>query len=625
MNYISAENISKSYSEKILFENLSIGVSRGQKVAMVGVNGCGKTTLMNVLAGKAQPDSGKVSVRNGVSVGYLGQNFDFDRNSSIEVNIFNDDNPRHKLIKDYELAVSDPNVDSDYLQELMDKMDTLQAWDFEVNVTSILGFLGLEDLSRTMDTLSGGQLKRVALAKVLIESPDLLIMDEPTNHLDIEIIEWLEKQINSNFQTVLMVTHDRYFLDNVTNEIWELDGGVIHPYKGNYSYFLEKKEEREQILASEVDKAKNQLRKEAEWMRRQPKARGTKAKYRIDAYHELKAKAASGKVDVKLDLDMKVTRQGGKILELEHLEKSYGDLKVVKDFSYIFTKGDKIGIVGKNGVGKSSFLSVLTGGQEPDGGSIDRGTNTVFGYFKQEDFSFNEDDRVIDVVKDIAEFIELPDGSVISASIFLTKFLFPPAMQYGRVGKLSGGERKRLQLLKVLITNPNFLILDEPTNDLDIMTLNVLEEFLQNFKGSLIIVSHDRYFMDNLVEHLFIFEGDGIINDFPGNYTDYRDMLDEMEAEKQSNLKSGVKTETKNTSSINTDSKKATFAEQKEYANLEKEIEKHEAEKQDLINKLNSSGGASFEVLNDISKKIELLTNQIDTKTLRWLELAEKM
>ena len=624
MNYISAENISKSYSEKILFNNLSIGISRGQKVAMVGVNGCGKTTLMNVLAGKETPDSGKVSVRNGVSVGYLGQNFDFVRESTIEANIFNDDNPRHKLIKDYDLAVMDPDVNPDYLQELMDKMDSLQAWDFEVNVKTVLGVLGIDDLERTMDTLSGGQLKRVALAKVLIEAPDLLIMDEPTNHLDIEIIEWLEQQINSNFQTVLMVTHDRYFLDNVANEILELDGGEIFPYKGNYAYFLEKKEEREQILASEVDKAKNQLRKEAEWMRRQPKARGTKAKYRIDAYHELKAKAASGKVEVKLDLDMKVTRQGGKILELEKLEKSYGDLKVVDDFSYIFTKGDKIGIVGKNGVGKSSFLSVLTGAQEPDGGMIDRGTNTVFGYFKQEDFSFNEDDRVIDVVKEIAEFIELPDGSVISASVFLTKFLFPPAMQYGRVGKLSGGERKRLQLLKVLITNPNFLILDEPTNDLDIMTLNVLEDFLQNFKGSLIIVSHDRYFMDNLVEHLFIFEGDGVINDFPGNYTDYRDMLDELEAEKQANLKSGKKDEPK-VSSSNTENKKATFAEQKEYANLEIEIDKHEKEKHDLVNKLTSSGGKGFEELNDISKKIELITNQIDTKTLRWLELAEKM
>ena len=636
MNILSAENVGKSFSEKLLFQNITYGISKGQRVALVGINGSGKTTLLNVLAGKIPPDEGLVSIRKDTRVGYLGQVFDFDFSKNIEENVFDDQNSGHKLVKAYEIAMTNPDISSEEMQDLIEKMEAGNLWDFETKMTNILDMLGISDLSLAISSLSGGQLRRVALAKVLLEDPDLLILDEPTNHLDLEVIEWLEKYLANSQLTLLMVTHDRYFLDNVANEIIELDGGKLHPYKGNYAYFLEKKADREQMEIASAEKARNTLKKELEWMRRQPKARGTKAKYRIEAFYELQEKAKGPALAGKVELEMKQQRQGGRILETYNLNKSYKDKLLVENFSYLFKKGDKIGIVGPNGVGKSTFLNMLVGEIKPDSGEIEVGQNTVYGYFKQTDIFYKDDERVIDIVKNIAENITLPDGSTVSASVFLTRFLFPPAVQYGMVNKLSGGEKKSLQLLLTIVKNPNFLILDEPTNDLDIGTLNVLEEFLSQFQGTLIIVSHDRYFMDNLVEHLFVFEGNGYIRDFPGNYTDYRDWMDdkeeqakvlelknkELEAKKQS--VTSIVAASQIAEPIKKVVAKLSFKEQKEYESLEKEIEKLEKEKTTLVDKL-TKGSDNFEELNSWSKAIEDINNQLDEKGLRWLELSERV
>jgi ATP-binding cassette subfamily F protein uup len=628
MNYLSAEGISKSYNEKWLFQNVNIGISRGQKVALVGVNGTGKSTLLKILAGKVPSDGGHVAVSKDITVGFLDQDPEFVAGQKVSEAIFNPNSEVVKAIHAYEKSLENPN-DETAFQKAMERMEALNAWDYDQRVKQIVSYMGIQNQEQIVDTLSGGQKKRVAMARVLIDLPDLLIMDEPTNHLDLDTIEWLEGFLSTQNTTILMVTHDRYFLDKVCNEIVELDRGEVFRYKGTYSYFLERKAEREQQLQASTDKARNLMKKELEWMRRQPKARGTKAKYRIDAFDDLKEKAAGKEEVKKLELNIKQTRQGNKVIEVEHISKSFGDKKIVDDFSYIFKKKDRIGIVGKNGMGKSTLLNMLTGNLAPDKGKIDKGETTLFGYFSQMGLQLKEDMRVIEVVKEIAEYITLGDGTTMGVSKFLEYFLFPPALQYTPVSKLSGGERKRLHLMRILIKNPNFLILDEPTNDFDLATLNVLEDFLMNFGGCLIIVSHDRYFMDRLVDQLFVFEGEGYVRIFNGNYTDYREEL--AEELKTGNARPSVTNSTfqeEKKEAPKTDgpanSKKLSYKEKKEYEELEKEIQELEAKKVALVEKLNS-GKATYQELADWSAEIEKITHQAEEKSMRWLELSEKV
>lgn len=626
MNYLSAENIAKSFGDRWLFKNLNFGISQGQRVALVGVNGSGKTTLLNVLAGFLPPDEGSVSVRKEVNIGYLGQNPEFDEELTVQQNIFAMQNETLDLIQEYEKAIADPNTAAEKMQRLMERMDELQAWDFEVKVKQVLSKLGINNLDVQVKHLSGGQRKRVAMARVLIEEPDMLILDEPTNHLDLDTIEWLEGLLSTQNTTLLMVTHDRYFLDKVANEIAELDNGEIYAYKGNYSNFLEKKAEREQSAAAETEKARNLMRKELDWIRRQPKARGTKAKYRVDAFEELKEKAAKKTAAPQLELSVKTTRQGGKIIEVDHISKSFGEKKIVDDFSYVFKKKDRIGIVGPNGAGKSTFLNMLTGNLQPDAGEIDLGQTTVFGYYTQDELEYKEDQRVIDIVKEIAEVVEMANGEVITASQFLQHFQFAPPQQYTFVSKLSGGEKRRLQLLRVLIKNPNFLILDEPTNDLDIITLNILEDFLLNFGGCLLIVSHDRYFMDRLVEHLFVFEGEGKIRNFPGNYSDYREWQKEQEKEKQEEQKTTAPAAAAPKKQEQPSQKrKATFNEKKEFERLENELAQLEARKAQIIEAMNNTGTTGHEQLLALAQELETINSQVEEKEMRWLELSELM
>jgi ATP-binding cassette subfamily F protein uup len=628
MNHLSVENLSKSYNEKELFSDITFGISQGQKVALVGHNGSGKSTLLRIITGNETPDSGKVVFANDLRVAYLHQNPQFREGDTIKEAVFDRDNPLLALVADYEYylhhSATDPAA-AEKLQDLLPAMDTYNAWDYESQVKQILGKLGIHDLEQQVTRLSGGQKKRVAMAKTLIEKPDFLILDEPTNHLDLETIEWLEDFLAKAQMTLLMVTHDRYFLERVTNEIIELDGGQLYKYKGNYSYFLEKKAEREQMQATEVEKARNLMRKELDWVRRQPKARGTKAKYRMDAFEDLKDKASQKLGRAQMELDVKSSRVGGKILEVKNISKSFGDRTLFKNFSYTFKKGDRVGVIGKNGMGKSTFLNILTGELKPDTGEIDPGSTTVFGYYSQEEQVFNPEHRVIDIVKEVAEVVETGSGKELTASQFLNYFQFPPAVQYTPVGKLSGGEKRRLQLLRVLIKSPNFLILDEPTNDLDITTLTILEEYLENFGGSLIIVSHDRYFMDRLVEHLFVFEGDEQIRNFPGTYSDYREAKEEEEAaEKEQEAALAAKKEKQATPKPAAESpkRKLSFKEQREFEQLEKEIAKLEEQKGQLIEKLNSGEG-NHEELTAWSQEIETINEAIDEKELRWLELSE--
>ena len=626
MNLLSAENLSKSYSDHFLFKELNIGINEGERIALIGINGSGKSTLLKILAGLEQPESGSVSVRKGIRVGFLGQNPIFEEEKTVFNNVFSSDNATIRIIKDYELHLevdpTKPGYD-DRLHDLMEKMNEAGAWNYEQQIQEIISRLGItEYIHREVKLLSGGQRKRVAMAKVLIEEPELLILDEPTNHLDLETIEWLEELIRNRFRTLFLVTHDRYFLDRVTDSIIELEQGQIMRFKGNYGYYLEKKSELVENKNIEVEKSRNRMRKELDWIRRQPKARGTKAKYRVEAFDDLKEKASQKTVDTKLELQLKTTRQGGKIMEIKRLWKSYGELELIKDFSYTFKRGDKIGIIGKNGTGKSTFLNLLTGKLQPDKGDLSVGETTQFGDYTQEEFFEKEDKRLIEVVKEIADVIEMADGSKISASVFLTKFMFPPADQYKFISKLSGGEKRRLQLLKILVKNPNFLILDEPTNDLDIGTLNVLEEFLEGFPGTLIIVSHDRYFMDKLVDHLFVFEGNAQIRDFPGNYTDYRLSLEEKATAPVSTIPSPVKEAEKPQPSA-PKANKMSFKEQREYEQLENKIAEMESAKEMLTQKLNGGSG-NHEELIAWSKEIGELTEKIDLATLRWLELAEK-
>lgn len=619
MNLLSAESVAKSYHDKWLFKDITLGISQGEKFALVGNNGAGKTTLLRILTGEIEPDLGKVSVRQGIRIGYLTQQPTVAPETAVKEILFSDSNDIARVVKEYEYCIAHPDADPDRMQRVLVQMEELNAWDYEAKVHEIIERLGVPDLDKKFGELSGGQKKRIFLAQLLLLEPDLIIMDEPTNHLDLSAIEWLENYLQGTTITLIMVTHDRYFLDAVATEIIELDRGQIFHYKGNYAYFLEKKEQRESILKAEVTKARNLLRKELEWMRRQPKARGTKAKYRVEAFHDLQEKASQDLRKDRLELDIKEARQGGKILEVDNLNKSFGSLSIVKDFSYIFKKRDRIGVVGKNGAGKSTFLDMLTGRLSPDSGEITPGVTTKFGYFTQEAISLNNDNRVIEEVKQIAEFITLSDGSQVSASKFLDNFLFPPEKQYTYVGKLSGGEKKRLQLLKLLVTNPNFLILDEPTNDFDIDTLNVLEDFLEKFTGCLLLVSHDRYFMDHLVDQLFVFEGDGLIRHFNGNYTDYRTWLAERE-EAETPAKE-VKKNIEN-QSVSPAKRKPSFKEKQEYEQLQEQIASLEKRKAELTG-LMSSGVTEHTQLTAWSQELETINSDIDLKTERWLVLAE--
>lgn len=585
---------------------------------MVGANGVGKSTLLKILTGQLQSDSGKVVLRDGIRTGYLTQTPTVGPNTLVKSLLFDENNKVAMVVKRYEEAVHNPDTSPEKMQALLEQMEDLKAWDYDAKVQEITTRLGVPSFDMTFRELSGGQRKRIFLAQLLLAEPDLIVLDEPTNHLDLEAIEWLENYLSAVNVTLIMVTHDRYFLDNVANEIFELDRGKLFTYRGNYAYFLEKKSEREAMLRVEVDKAKNLLRKELEWMRKQPKARGTKAKYRIDAYYELKEKASQNLKKDRLELDIQETRQGTKVLELHGISKSYNGVTLIDSFSYIFKKHDRVGIVGKNGVGKSTFLDIITGQVKADKGELIPGVTTKMGYFTQETVDLNPAHRVIEEVKAIAEFITLADGSTVSASKFLDLFLFPPEKQYTFIEKLSGGERKRLQLLKVLITNPNFMILDEPTNDFDIDTLNVLEEFLEKFGGCLLLVSHDRYFMDHLVEQLFVFEGDGQIRVFNGNYSDYRTWLDEKDIEEVKEIsKPAAPTPKENTSG-----KKPSFKEKKEYEEVQKEIERLESEKRSATEKLNDAT-LSHQQLTDLGRRIEEIVQEIDGKTARWLELDE--
>jgi ATP-binding cassette subfamily F protein uup len=578
VNYLSVESLSKSYGPKQLFDNISFGLNQGQRIALIAKNGAGKSTLLKILTGKEIADAGNVTFRKDITVTYLDQNPLFDENSTVIEAIYNTGNPALNAVRAYEDALE--AFEKDYndktqaqLEKATAKIDELNAWGIDSKVKEVLQRLKIAFLDKKISMLSGGQKKRVALAKVLIDEPNLLILDEPTNHLDVEMIEWLEDYLVSLDMTLLLVTHDRYFLDSVCTEIIELDNNKLYNYKGNFQYYVEKKAEREQIEGSEIDKAKNLYRRELEWVRRMPKARGTKSKSRLNAFDDTKEKAFSGKTETKLELGVKMSRIGGKILEFIHIKKAFGATKIVNDFSYIFKKGEKIGVIGKNGVGKSTVLNMIMGMEKPDAGTIQAGETIVFGYYSQEGLKLNEDKRVIEVVKDIAEFIPLADGSKLSASGLLTKFLFPPDVQYSMVSKLSGGERRRLYLMTILIKNPNFLILDEPTNDLDIVTLSVLEDFLTAFQGCVLIVTHDRYFMDKMVDHLFVFEGEGVVRDFPGNYTEYRDTKDlEDKIGSVAPAPTPVKVieEVKASSNTNSDKRKASFKEKFEFETVRK-------------------------------------------------------
>lgn len=631
MTYLSVENLSKKFGLKTLFEDITFGISKGDKTALIAQNGTGKSTLLRILAGTEEPDSGEVMVRNGIRVSLLEQEPELDDALTINEFITHGDNEMVGIVRNYEQAVEAQAENySEATQKAFDKalaaMDANNAWDYEQRLQQILGHLNIHDLDQSISSLSGGQRKRVALAFALLDDPDLLILDEPTNHLDVEMIEWLEQYLSKSTMTLLMVTHDRYFLDRVCNHILEIEDGELYHHKGNYELFLQNKEEREEVYATEVAKAGKLAKKELEWMRRQPKARTTKSKSRIDAFYETEKKANSGKVKKEMKLEVGVSRMGGQILELKNVSKSYGDLTILDSFDYNFNKGEKIGIIGKNGVGKSTFLKIIMGEEEADSGDILAGQTMIFGHYKQSGHTFKESARVIDVIKEVAEVIQLANGDTISVSQFLEHFMFDSNMQYTPVSKLSGGEKRRLGLMMVLIKNPNFLILDEPTNDLDIITLEKLESFLADFGGCLIIVSHDRYFMDNLVEHYFVFEGNGVVKDFNGTYGEYKAQKAREEKEAEELKAASAKKVKKTTSSKptpNTTSEKLSYNERKEYNKLETEIAKLEEQKSTLQAEMNS-GITDYEKLQELSEQFEEVKNQIEEKEMRWLELAER-
>ena len=617
MNYISVENISKSYGDRILFNNISFGINKSQKIAFVAKNGTGKTSILNIIAGIDIPDEGQVIQRKDIQVAYLSQNQIFDNHLTIEETIFATENRILPIIKQYEKALENPE-DSENYQKAFDLMDQNNAWDFETQYKLVLSKLKLNNLSLRVDKLSGGQKKRLSLAILLINKPDLIILDEPTNHLDLEMIEWLEDYFKKEKITLFMVTHDRYFLERVCNEIIELDHGELYKYKGNYSYYLKKKEERISLEATITNKAKNLFKKELDWMRKQPKARTTKSKSRIDDFFKIKEKAHKRRQDHSVQLEINMARLGSKILELHKLKKSFGDLKILDGFEYVFKKGERIGIIGKNGTGKSSFLNILTNKEPVDTGKVVVGDTVKFGYYTQKGIVIKEGQKVIEVIKEFGEEIPLAKGRRISASQLLERFLFDKKKQYDFVEKLSGGEKKRLYLCTVLIQNPNFLILDEPTNDLDVITLNVLESFLLDFPGNLIVVSHDRYFMDKIVDSLFVFRGNGIVENFPGNYSDYRAYEDSKPKEKV------IKIEKQQKESTPPNKTKLSFVEKREFGSLEEDIDRL-VRKKKVIESSFLNQELTQPQIQEKSEELQQVLSSLEEKEERWLELSMKL
>jgi len=622
MNYLSVERLSKSFHEQAILSDLTFGLSKGQKVGLVGSNGCGKSTLLRILAGMEKADSGHVVFRKGLKIRYLDQNPEFGTASTIRDWFFSEEDGLLSTILQYEQLIAgiadDPQ--GDLLQGLINKIDAIQGWDFEAQVKQILGKLNIHDLDGPVDALSGGEKKRVALAKVLLERPDFLMLDEPTNHLDIAVIEWLENYLSTQNLTLVLVTHDRYFLEKVTDEILELDRGKVFYYHGNYGYFLQKKAERAEVQSSEVLKARNLLVKELDWLNRMPKARGSKAKYRIDAIQQLQEKAAGNTKKQHLRLSISMPRQGKKILELQDIHKSYGNSTCLGGFSYTFKKGDKVGVVGNNGSGKTTLLNIITGSVMPDKGKVIRGENTSFGYYRQDEITFSEGQKVIDLVTEVAEVIQLDDGSTISASQFLQHFMFPPPSHYVLVEKLSGGEKRRLQLLRTLLQKPNFLILDEPTNDLDIYTLNVLEEYLMDFSGIVMVVTHDRYFLDKITNHTFALDGKGHVSDFPGTYSQLREVSPEVPESQHIGKKAAKSGKAPMRPSLKSE-KKITYKEKRELEQLESEIETMEKERDALV-ELIQRGTDDHRQMAGWSEDYEKITLLIDQKMERWLELS---
>ncbi len=623
MNYLSGEELSKDLGERILFKDLSISINRGDKIALVANNGTGKSSLLKILAQVEEPDHGIVRLRKGIRMAYLSQDPQFPKAHNIQELIDFSSTHTLAIVRAYEEALEQQSLDFNTetqrkLEQASEAMDEAGAWDFERKLKELLQRFNITEYSQPIESLSGGQKKRLAIALSLIQNPDILLLDEPTNHLDLEMIEWLEGYLSKANMSILMVSHDRYFLDSVCNTIVELHNGNLQTYNGNYAYFLEKKAKLELAQSVEINKAQQLMKSELEWMRRSPKARTTKSKSRIQAFYDTEKKAKSGKHEQELSLSVKMTRIGGKILELKKLYKSFGDKAILKGFDYTFKKGERIGIVGKNGCGKSTFLNLIMNKEQVDSGKINRGDTIVFGYYSQDGMQFKEGKRVIEVLKDVADVIELANGSKVTASQLLNQFLFPPAMQHQFVSKLSGGEKRRLFLLTVLMKNPNFLILDEPTNDLDILTLNKLESFLQDFAGCILLVSHDRYFLDRLVDHLFVFEGEGKIKDFNGTYSEFRSLQEttEKEIKKQNSPKpaSRPKAEKEKT--------KLSFKEKFEFEQLEKEIAELEEEKQKLEEVL-SSGSTDYEALSETTTRLGQVMQSINEKTDRWLELSE--
>ncbi|MFP2995903.1 ABC-F family ATP-binding cassette domain-containing protein [Spongiivirga sp. MCCC 1A20706] len=619
MNYLSVENISKAFGERVLFEDISFGINKDQKIAFVAKNGTGKTSILDIIAGVATPDSGQVVSRKGIKISFLPQEPNLEAALTVEQTIFTSDNEILKVIERYEQALGNPD-DQEAYQKAFDEMEQLQAWDFETQYKQILFKLKLEQLDQKVGMLSGGQKKRLAMANALLNKPDLLILDEPTNHLDLEMIEWLEDYFAKENITLFMVTHDRYFLERVCNEIVELEDGQLYTYKGNYSYYLEKKEARLQLEAVNTGKAKQLYKKELEWMRRQPKARTTKSKSRIDDFKEIKQKAHKRRENHQLQLEINMERLGNKVVELHKISKSFDEKVILQQFEHNFLPGERAGIIGKNGTGKSTFLNILTGSLQPDAGKIVVGETVKFGYYTQKGIKINPGQKVIEVIREFGDYIPLKKGRQISAQQLLERFLFDRKKQYDYVEKLSGGERKRLYLCTVLIQNPNFLILDEPTNDLDIVTLNVLESFLLDFPGCLIVVSHDRYFMDKIVDHLFVFRGNGKIEDFPGNYSDFRSYEDSTPPEPIAKETSVVKGHWKKTNSSN----KLSYNEQKEYEKIERELKQLEFKKKEMET-LFASGTLNNDAILEQSKELAEVIKSIEVKEERWFELADKL
>lgn len=626
MNYLSVENLTKSFGDRVLFSDITFGIDQGQKVAIVAKNGSGKTTLLRCLMDVEQYDAGRIVYRNDIRIAFMEQSENLDDSHTIMEAVFAHDIPEIQAVKKYNLALK--NNDEEALNECFQELTDLNAWDIEVKVTQILSVLKLDKTDLLIGSLSGGQKKRVALAKVLVSEADLLLLDEPTNHLDLDMIEWLEEYLSKSKSTILMVTHDRYFLEVVCDTILELEDKTLYRYKGNFSYFLEKKAERQEQLQSTIDKARNTFKKELDWIRRQPKARGTKQKARVESFQDIK-KTASQRIDEdEIEIPVKMERLGSKILEIHKVGKSFPDRKILDDFSYVFKRKERLGIVGNNGTGKSTFLNVIQELEPIEKGKISIGETVVFGYYNQQLIQVDEDKKVIDIIRDVAEYIPLEKGKQLSAAQFLERFLFPRDMHYNYVYKLSGGEKRRLKLMTVLMKNPNFLILDEPTNDLDIFVMSVLEDYLRTFEGCLIVVSHDRYFMDKMVDHLFVFEGQGKIKDIVGNYTEYRkkliddqrqEKIDKVSAEKQVEK---LTIQVPKTAPIVNEKRKLSFKEKTEFEELEKVLEQLETEKLRLTNVLSNTQSSSQEII-EAGTKLSDVVKEIEHKTERWLMLSE--